>query len=147
MFSVKSLAVFFLLGPLIGAFSVGMLSAKGASGLLLFAYLYGGFVAIITWVSYSTVFSLLHEASFKSEIIEKIFFESYPFISSSLIAAVAGYLTVTFFICTVGTSNIGGLPKCATLVAQDMWEITFLPGAICGFIATIFLAEKRYIRH
>ena len=79
MFSGKSLAVFLSIGPLVGALSTGVTLAGGTPLILLPIYVFGGFIAAITWAIYSLAFSLLHEASFKYQIIEKTFFESFAF--------------------------------------------------------------------
>jgi hypothetical protein len=146
MFSGKSLAVFISIGPIIGALSTGPTPKVDLIDFLLLAYMFGSHIAAITWVIYSSVFMLLHEASFKYQIIEKIFFEYFPFFWSSLIAAIAGYLAVALFVCASGFSITSSFAKCTAYVFQDAWGVTILPGAICGLIATIFLEDKRYVR-
>jgi hypothetical protein len=146
MFSGKSLAVFLSIGPLVGALSTGVTLAGGTPLILLPIYVFGGFIAAITWAIYSLAFSLLHEASFKYQIIEKTFFEYFAFFWSSLIAAIAGYLALTLLFCGTGSNITGNPAKCAINIIQNAWGVTLLPGAICGLIATVFLEDKRYVR-
>ncbi|MGF0336822.1 hypothetical protein [Ectopseudomonas toyotomiensis] len=146
MFSGKSLAVFLLVGPLIGALSTGDTFKGGMPFILIPIYIFGGFFAAITWVIYSAIYSLLHEASFKHQIIDKVFFDSFSFFWSAFFAAVAGYASFTFFTCATASSIMGGPAKCAFHVLQNEWGMTFIPGAICGFIGTIFLEDERFVR-
>lgn len=146
MFSKKSLAVFFLFGPLIGALGAGETFKYGMPFMLIPIYVVGGYFAATTWVMYSVIFRALHELSFKYSVIDKIFFESFAIFWSAFFAAICGYASFSLFTCASSFRILAGAASCAIHIFQHAWGVTILPGAICGAIGTPFLEDGRFIR-
>lgn len=142
MYSLKTLFTFLIIGPFIGGIAAGW--KPGASTVIWpMVYVVGGSLAIAAWLIYSTVFQLLHEASYRVSIIDRIVFDSVPFLWGTLVGASAGYTIFTMFACG---HALEGLASCSAKIMPSTWGMAFAPGAICGAIGSIFLEDGRYVR-
>ena len=137
----KALLVFAFLGPMIGLFATGENVSSGIPWVLIPTYIFGGPIAVQSWLLYSLAMSALVRLGARSFIG----LENKPpllFALGAIVGATVGFAVFNAIACNSGRWLFGGWLGCFANSLNKFALLSLLPGGICGGVATFFFRKK-----
>lgn len=141
----KPLLVFFLLGPLIGAFSTGEHVLSGLPLALIPVYIVGGVIAILTWILYTLAMDALVPIACRNGFFRRVGAPFFLMVLGIVIGSVMGFAAFNVFTCSNSRWLFGGWVGCLANSLQKFAALTLIPGGVCGGISTLFFIQKNEV--
>lgn len=141
----KPLLVFFLLGPIIGAFSTGEHVLSGLPWALIPVYIVGGVIAILAWILYSLAMDVLVPIACRNGFFRGDGGRFFLMVLGIVIGSVMGFAAFNVIGCGNGRWLFGGWLGCLANSLQKFAALTLIPGGVCGGISTLFFFQKNEV--
>lgn len=136
------LAIFVFIGPVIGAISTGEFFSKGVTPLVLIpVFIFGGALAVWTWILYSIVMSTLIKAQNRMNLVGPEYDLMVFAVIGALVGAVISFVIFNLAACGSGRFLFGGWIGCFGNTIDKYLILSTLPGAACGGISALFIEK------